>query len=162
MARVFTTITIALLAIGSIAGAFFYRDSVEKSASLSRNAEKIESLILKISVLDTHLVNFRKKAGEDERLIERLQDELETMRYLKVSLQDEAFVNEAVRREIQECRNAKASIETYLEAEKASALALGMKLETLRNQVMVLEETLRNQVVILEEKIEGKNRALAL
>lgn len=151
MARGFTIITIALLAVGSIAGAFFYHDSVEKSASLSRNAEKIESLILKISELDTHLVNFRKKAGEDERLIERLQDELETMRYLKVSLQDEASVNEAVRREIQDCRNAKVSIETYLETEKAGALALGMNLKTLRNQIM-----------ILEEKIEAKNRALTL
>jgi len=151
MARVFTIITIALLAIGSIAGAFFYHDSVKKSASLSRNAEKIKSFILKISEQDTHLVNFRKKAGEDERLIERLQDELETMRHLKASLQDEAFVNEAVRREIKECRNAKASIETYLEAEKARALVLGMKLKTLRNQIMVLEE-----------KIEAKNRTLAL
>jgi len=151
MARVFTIITIALLAIGSIGGAFFYHDSVKKSASLSRNAEKIESLTRKISELDTYLENFRKKAGEDERLIERLQDELETMRHLKVSLQDETSVNEAVRREIKECRNAKASIETYLEAEKASALALGMKLKTLRNQIMVLEE-----------KIEAKNRALAL
>jgi|GEM_PF-1152102 len=151
MAGVITKITVTLLAIGTIVGGFFYHDGVKKSASLGRNAEKIKSLTQKIAETDTQLKNFRKRAGEDERLIERLEDEVETMAHLKTSLSDEASVNEAVRREIEECRNAKTLIETHLGAERENGKALGIKLENLQDQV-----------IILKDGIEGKNRALAL
>ena len=138
--KIMMTAGFVLLGIGSIAGAFFFHDGVQKNKALIDHMEKIAALTLKISTMAGHLENFRQKASEDEHLIEKLQDELEVMADLNASLKDTKASDAAVRRAIAACRGEKASLETLLTDERNKVRTIGLRLETVRQEIFDLSQ----------------------
>jgi len=149
------TMGCVLLGIGTIAGGFFYYDRSQKSESLRSRAEEIASLTAKISNMDILLSDFRQKASEDERRIEKLQVEIQTMTGLNISLRDSEASNEAIRKEISVCNDAKTALEMILEQERNRVRTLTSTLNTVRNRVLNLEKAGEDKDKALESlKVE--------
>ena len=150
MKKISITITFVLLSMGSIAGAFFYYDAMQKSEALRSNSNKISFLNAKVSDLKNDLKRIRKEADQETNLIQKLQGDIARTPDLEKSLEDKERALKEALREIQKCMDSKSAVESLRSADLSRT-----------NKLQTEIESLNRQVIIIEEKVDEKTLAVA-
>jgi len=152
MKKIITIIAITIFGTGTVAGAIFYRQNMDKDTVIDTQRNRITALTEKVSRLGRDYQSLRKEMAETATQLNALKQNNQHFTRLESILHEKEQAIKEARWQIDQCNGLKESFSADLLAEKKSTASLNELLTNSEGRI----ETLKAQI----EKIRAEDATL--
>lgn len=142
MKKILTTIAIIIFGTGTVAGAIFYRQGIDKDTEIKAHRSQITTLNDQLSQLDKNRETLQKQIAETIEQLHALKNNNQYIIKLESIIEEREAAIAGARQLTNQCNGTKEELMTQIEDEKKSTQSLNELLVDSQGQI----QTLKSQI----------------